>query len=102
MKTIMSMFTLLSVVLAVSAAAQAIGKPNIDLYSVVVFWLMGSTPSGRQACRWLGKQRGADLFCPLPTLEAVVGRQDQRLNQGLRLLTTRCPNGFDGHAPLHR
>ena len=63
---------------------------------------MGSPPSGRQACRLLGKQRGEDIFCPLPTLEALVGRQYQRLNQRLRLLTTRFPNGFDGQAPLHR
>ena len=63
---------------------------------------MGSLPSGRHACRLLGEQRGEDIFCPLPTLEALVGIQDQRLNQRLRLLTTRFPTGFDGQAPLHR
>jgi hypothetical protein len=70
--------------------------------SVVVFWLMGSPSSGRQACRLLGKQRGEDIFCPLPTLAALVGLQDQRLNQRLRLLTTRFPNGFEGQASLYR
>jgi hypothetical protein len=44
----------------------------------------------------LGKQRGEEIFCPLPEFEALVGIQDQPLNKCLRLLTTRFPNGFDG------
>jgi len=70
--------------------------------SVVVFWLMGSPPSCRPAYRWLGEQRGEALFCALPPLEALVGSEDQRFNQRLRLLTTRFPTGCDGEAPLQR
>jgi hypothetical protein len=75
----------------------------VHLYdSIVVFWLMGSPAAGRHACRWLGAQCGEAIFGPLPTLEALGGRQDQGLNPRLRLLTTRFPKGLHGHAALHR
>ena len=63
---------------------------------------MESPPSCRPAYRWLGEQRGEALFCALPTLAALVGSEDQRFNQRLRLLTTRFPTGCDGEAPLQR
>ena len=48
------------------------------------------------------RTRGKDIFRPLPELEALMGIQDQRLDQCLGLLTTRFPNGFDGRAPFCR
>jgi hypothetical protein len=39
---------------------------------------------------------GKDVFCSLSELEAFVSIQDQCLNECLRLLATRCPNGFEG------
>ncbi len=60
------------------------------------------TPSSRQDCLLLGKQRGKDIFRPLPELEALVGLQDQRLHEGLRLLAPRFPDGFEGRAAFCR
>jgi hypothetical protein len=50
----------------------------------------------------LGKHIGKDIFRSLPELEALVGIQDQGLDECLRLLATRFPNGFDGQAPFCR
>ncbi len=70
--------------------------------SIVVFWLMAGKPSCRHERLLLGEQRGEDIFCPLPELEALVGIQDQRLNECLGLLATRFPDGFDGQAAFGR
>src|SRR5882672_1276036 len=64
--------------------------------STVVFWVARGKPSPCQNHRLLGEQRGKEIFRPLPEFEALVGIQDQPLNECLRLLTTRFPNGFDG------
>jgi len=50
----------------------------------------------------LGKHIGKDIFRSLPKLEALVGIQDQGLDECLRLLATRFPNGFDGQAPFRQ
>ena len=64
--------------------------------SVVVFWLM----AGQLSCRYdrllLGEHIGKDIFSPLSELESLVGIQDQRLYECLRLLATRFPDGFEG------
>jgi hypothetical protein len=65
-------------------------------YSTVVFWMARGKPSPCQNHRLLGEQQGEEIFRPLPEFEALVGIQDQPLNECLRLLTTRFPNGFDG------
>src|SRR6266478_6241718 len=70
--------------------------------SPVVFWVVRGKPSPCQNHRLLGEQRGEEIFRPLPEFEALVGIQDQPLNECLRLLTTRFPNGFDGYAPFCR
>ncbi len=79
-------------------------SPNVG-NSAVVFWLMVG-PSCRHARLLLGKQVGKDIFCLLPELEALVGIEDQRLHECLRLLVTRFPDGFEGRATfwvvLHR
>jgi hypothetical protein len=64
--------------------------------STVVFWVARGKPSPCHTHRLLGEQRGEEIFRPLPEFEALVGIQDQPLNECLRLLTTRFPNGFDG------
>jgi hypothetical protein len=71
-------------------------------YSTVVFWVARDNPSPCHNHRLLGEQRGEEIVRPLPEFEALVGIQDQPLNECLRLLTTRCPNGFDGEAPFCR
>src|SRR2546428_5574898 len=70
--------------------------------STVVFWVARVKPSPCHNHRLLGEQRGEEIFRPLPEFEALVGMQDQCLNECLRLLTTRFPNGFDGYAPFCR
>ena len=68
----------------------------VKMYSTVVFWVARGNPSPCHNHRLLGEQRGEEIFRPLPEFEALVGIQDQPLNECLRLLTTRFPNGFDG------
>ena len=65
-------------------------------YSTVVFWIARGKPLPCHNYRLFGEQRGEEIFRPLPEFEAFVGIQDQPLNECLRLLTTRFPNGFDG------
>ena len=64
--------------------------------STVVFWVARGNLSPCHNHRLLGEQRGEEIFRPLPECEARVGIQDQPLDECLRLLTTRFPNGFDG------
>ena len=52
--------------------------------------------SSRQDRLLLGEQIGKEIVRPLSELEAFMGIQDPRLHEGLGLLTTRFPNGFDG------
>src|SRR2546426_6359377 len=75
---------------------------SYENYSTVVFWVARVKPSPCHNHRLLGEQRGEEIFRPLPEFEALVGIQDQPLNECLRLLTTRFPNGFDGYAPFCR
>src|SRR5712691_9668489 len=70
--------------------------------SIVVFWQVTDEPSSRHGGLLLGKQRGKEVFRPLPKLEALVGIEDQRLHQCLGLLTTRFPDGFEGGAAFCR
>ena len=65
-------------------------------YSDVVFWRVPSELTSRHAPLLLGKQIAKEIFRALPELESFVRIQDQRLHEGLGLLTTRFPNGFDG------
>lgn len=65
-------------------------------FSTVVFWVARGKPSPCPNHRLLGEQRGEEIFRPLPEFETLVGIQDHPLNECLRLLTTRFPNGFDG------
>jgi hypothetical protein len=58
--------------------------------------------SSRQDRLLLGEQIAKDIFHPLPELEVLVRIQDHGLHEGLGLLTTRFPNGFDGQAPFRR
>jgi len=60
------------------------------------------TISSRHDCRLLGEQSSADISSPLPELESFVSLQEQRLNEGLSLLATRFPDGFDGQAAFCR
>jgi hypothetical protein len=69
--------------------------------STVVFWLMVG-PSCRHTRLLLGKQVGKDIFCLLPELEALVGIENQRLHECLRLLATRFPDGFEGRVAFCR
>ena len=39
---------------------------------------------------------GKHILWFLPALKLLMSLQDERLNQGLRLLPTGFPNGFDG------
>src|SRR5574341_2548654 len=71
-------------------------------YSTVVFWVARVKPSPCRNHRLLGEQRGEEIFRPLPEFEALVGMQDQRLNECLCLLTTRFPDGFEGRAAFCR
>jgi len=74
-----------------------IGPQNI-VNSTVVFWPTIDASLSRHARLLLGKQRGKEIFRPLPELELLVGIQDQRLHECLRLLATRFPDGFEGRA----
>src|SRR5438067_578537 len=56
------------------------------IYSTVVFWVVRGKPSPSHNHRLLGKQRGEEIFCPLPEFDALVGIQDQPLNKCPRLL----------------
>ena len=76
--------------------------PMLITYSIVVFWQVTDEPSSRHGGLLLGKQRGKEVFRPLPKLEALVGIEDQRLHQCLGLLTTRFPDGFEGGAAFCR
>jgi hypothetical protein len=58
--------------------------------------------SSRHDCLLLGEHIGKDVFRPLPELESLMRIQDQRLNEGLGLLTTRFPDGFDRDAAFYR
>ena len=49
-----------------------------------------------------GKQPRKDLLDMVPPLQLVVGIEDHRLDQGLGLLATRFPNGFDGQASFRQ
>ena len=75
---------------------------QLEFNSTVVFWLRIGTTSSCHERRLLGEQSGKDIGCPLPELESLMSIQDQRLNEGLRLLATRFPDGFDGQAPFGR
>jgi hypothetical protein len=70
--------------------------------STVVFWPTIDAPSSRYDRLLLGKQRGKEIFRPLPELELLVGIQDQRLHECLRLLATRFPDGFEGPVAFRR
>ena len=52
-------------------------------------------PSSRYDRLLLGEHMGKDIFSPLAELEALVGIQDQRLDECLSLLATRFPDGFE-------
>src|SRR6266568_4247038 len=56
--------------------------------------------SSRHDWLLLGEQIAKDIFHPLSELEVLVRIQDHGLHEGLGLLTTRFPNGFDGQAPF--
>jgi len=58
--------------------------------------------SSRHDWLLLGEQIAKDIFHPLSELEVLVRIQDHGLHEGLGLLTTRFPNGFDGQAPFPR
>jgi hypothetical protein len=72
MKTMMSMYTLLYVVLAFSQTAHAIEKPNIDLYKGTlngrVFYTLTiddiTDLLGRPSHQWKPEGRGAHVFYP--------------------------------------
>src|SRR5207249_4671442 len=49
-------------------------------YSTVVFWREPNERVYRRGRLLLGKQRGKDIFHPLPQLEALVCRHDHRLH----------------------
>ena len=72
------------------------------MYSMVVFWPTIATPSSRHDRLLLGKQKGKEIFRPLPELELLVGIEDQCLDEGLSLLATCLPDGFDGQAPFRQ
>src|SRR5215831_12503411 len=65
-------------------------------YSDVVFWRVPHELASRHDCLLLGKQIGKELFRSLPELESFVRIQHQGLHEGLGLLATRFPNGFEG------
>ena len=75
---------------------------QVVYYSTVVFWVASGKPSPCHNHRLLGEQRGKEIFRPLPEFEALVGIQDQPLNECLRLLTTRFPDGCEGRAAWGR
>ena len=62
----------------------------------------GEATSSRHNRLLLGEQIAKDILSPLPELKALVRIQDHGLHEGLGLLTTRFPNGFDGQASFHR
>ena len=50
----------------------------------------------------LANRESKDICRLLSELELLVGIEDQRLDEGLGLLTTCLPDGFDGQAAFCR
>src|SRR5215213_3327530 len=69
---------------------------------LLCFGSRSSNWSGWQQPALLGEQVGKHCVGGLPRDEAFMNIEQQLLNQRLRLLTTRFPDGFDRDAPLYR
>ncbi len=70
--------------------------------STVVFWEKASKAS-RDQQRFLPRKHPRKYITdPGSTKELVMHIEQEFLEQGLRLLATRFPNGFDGDAALCR
>ena len=72
------------------------------VYLTVVFWPLRDECSSRHHRLLLGEESSKDIFHALPELEVFVSLQDEGLEECLRLLATRFPNGCDGQAPFGR
>jgi hypothetical protein len=71
-------------------------------YSAVVFWRVPHERSSRHGRLLRGEESSKAIDRLLADLEWLVGREDQRRDEGLGLLTTRLPDGFDGQAACAR